>query len=131
MITVDTIRRARRAGRVVVLAAVVALTGCATIRSHEAASTEQLLAAAGFKMRPADTPQRLAHLKSMPPLKLVPRGQDATVVYTYADPDNCHCLYVGGPTEYSAYERLRLQQEIAADQREAEMEWPWWGPWPW
>src|SRR2546425_1510539 len=51
------------------LAVAVMLTGCATIRRSEARSTEQLLAAAGVVMRPADParPQpRLAALQPHP-----------------------------------------------------------------
>jgi hypothetical protein len=52
-----------------------------------------------------------------------------------ADPDACKCLYVGGSKEYSEYQRLRVQRQIAADQawaaQEAEMDMDWgmWGPW--
>jgi hypothetical protein len=38
------------------------VTGCATIRAHQTAETEQVLAAAGFQVEPADTPEKLAHL---------------------------------------------------------------------
>ena len=62
----------------------------------------------------------------MPPLKLVERSKDGRVVYTYADPYNCLCLYVGGPEEYAAYQRL--QQEMVQAQREGSMDWELWGP---
>jgi len=92
MITVGTLDHRRRARFVVLFAAILAVTGCATTRREEAASTEQLLAAAGFQMRPADTPERVAALASMPREKLVVRSKDGNVVYTYADPEKCHCL---------------------------------------
>jgi len=82
-------------------------------------------------MRPADTPERVAALESMPRERLVVRSKDGNVVYTYADPDKCHCLYVGGPKEYSALQRMRVQRESAAHDAEAVMEWPGWGPWLW
>lgn len=113
---------------VVLFAAILTLAACAAIRANEPTSTEQLLAAAGFQMRPADTPERLTDLNSMPRQKLVVRSKDGNVVYTYADPDNCHCLYVGGPKEYSAYERLRVEKEIARDNAEAARGWPWGDP---
>ena len=117
------------------LAVAVMLTGCATIRRSEARSTEQLLAAAGFVMRPADTAERQQRLAAMPPYRLESRTKDGKVVYTYADPDACKCIYVGGSKEYSEYQRLRVQRQIAADQawaaQEAEMDMDWgmWGPW--
>jgi len=118
------------------LAVAVLLTGCATIRSSEARSTEQLLAAAGFVMRPADTAERQQRLASLPPYRLESRTKDGKVVYTYADPDGCKCLYVGGSKEYSEYQRLQVQHQIAAAQawaaQEAQMDWGMWGLWgPW
>jgi len=120
-----------RSRSVVLFAAILALAGCAAIRRNEAISTEQLLAAAGFQTRPADTPERLTDLNSMPRQKLVVRSKDGNLVYTYADPNNCHCLYIGGPKEYSAYERLRVETEIARDNADAAKDWPggdpsWW-----
>ena len=118
---------------VVVLALIIALplAGCAAIERREARDKEQLLAAAGFQVKPADTPTRLADLKTMPPRQLVARSKDGNFVYTYADPDYCQCLYVGGPTEYAAYQRQAVKKEIAEEQQEAAMDWDMWAPWPW
>jgi hypothetical protein len=118
---------------VVMLALIIALplAGCAAIQQREARDTEQLLAAAGFQAKPADTPEKLTNLKAMPPRKLVARSKDGNFVYTYADPDYCQCLYVGGSTEYAAYQRLAVQQEIAEEREAAAMDWDAWGPWWW
>jgi hypothetical protein len=111
-------------------AAILTLTGCATLWQKDAASTEELLAAAGFQRQPADTPERLADLESMPRQKLVDRSKDANVVYTYADPDRCHCFYVGGPEECSAYGRLTLSKVIVADGSAGDgLRWLF--PWSW
>jgi hypothetical protein len=107
---------ARRMVLSVGLAVAVMLTGCAAIQRSEARDTEQLLAAAGFVMRPADTAERQERLRALPPYRLESRTKDGKVVYTYADPDGCQCLYVGGSKEYSEYQRLRVELQIAADQ---------------
>ena len=101
--------------RTALLLAVPALigAGCATIQRLEVRETERTLAAAGFQMRPTDTPERQEDLRSMPPHRIVSRTKDSNVVYTYADPDDCRCVYVGGEIEYSEYERLRVQKEMA------------------
>jgi len=116
----------------VALAAATMLTGCATFRGSEARSTEELLAAAGFVMRPADTAERQQRLAARPPYRLESHTKDGKAVYTYADPDGCKCLYVGGPNEYSEYQHLRLQHRIAADEawgaHVADMDWDLWGP---
>ena len=92
------------------LLAVLALlgAGCATIQRLDARETERMLAAAGFRIVLADTPERQEDLRSRPPQRIVSRIKDSNVEYTYADPDNCHCVYVGGEKEYSEYERLRV-----------------------
>ena len=75
--------------------------GCATIQRYEITETERMLAEAGFQRRPED-------LRSIPPHRIVSRIKDGNVEYTYADPDNCRCVWAGGEKEYSEYERLRL-----------------------
>jgi hypothetical protein len=108
------------------------LSGCTSIRRHEAGGTEQLLAAAGFEMRPADSPERQRDLAAMPPYKIVARDRDQRVTYTYADPDKCRCLYVGGPKEYTAYQHLVVEKQIAQERlwrEQQEMDWAVWGPW--
>ena len=42
---------------------VVLLGGCTAIEKQDARQTESILAAAGFQMKPADTPDRVAHLQ--------------------------------------------------------------------
>jgi uncharacterized protein YceK len=116
---------------VLALAAAIMLTGCATIRRSQARSTEEMLAAAGFVMRPADTAEWQQGLAARPAYRLESHFKDGLIVYTYADPDGCKCLYVGGPKEYSEYQHLRIQRQIAADEalgvHGAEMDWDLWG----
>jgi len=99
---------------VVVLALIIALplAGCAAIQHGEARDTERLLAAAGFQAKPADTPERRADLRTMPPRQLVSQSKGGNFAYAYADPDYCQCLYVGGPNEYAAYQRLAMEEKI-------------------
>jgi hypothetical protein len=96
--------RKRSLNRATLLLAVPALfgTGCATVHRYQASQTGQVLVAAGFQRRPADT----SELRSVPPYRITSRTQGGKAVYTYADPDNCRCVYVGGENEYSEYERL-------------------------
>ena len=94
-------------------AALLTLSGCASLRRHEAAGLEQLLAAAGFQPQSAEGPE----LESLPPLKVVSRNLDGAARYTVSDPYKCRCLYVGGAKEYSAYQRAVMQQQEAAWER--------------
>ena len=99
---------------VVALGFALGITGCATT----APKTENLLSQAGFRQIPADTPQKLAHLKTLPERKLVARtSSKGKKYYVYADPDGCKCLYIGDPPQYQSYQRIAQQQQ--AQQSEA------------
>jgi hypothetical protein len=134
-------RRMRRTAlrSAVVVAVVLGLSsGCATIRRHDTLQTEQMLAAAGFRMKLADTPEKLAHLQTLTPRRLVPHRQADQLYYVYADPEVCRCLYTGTETQYQAYQQLALQQQRADEALMAaqanlngSMDWEMWGPWPW
>ena len=115
--------------------AVLVLGSCATLEQR-VTETEQLLAAAGFRQRPADTPERLAHLQSLPPQKLLSQTRDGKVYYTYPDPEFCHCLYVGDEPAYQQYQKLSVEKKIARAEEnaammneDAAMQWEMWGPW--
>jgi len=134
-------RRMRRTAlrSAVVVAVVLGLSsGCATIRRHDTRQTEQMLAAAGFRMKLADTPEKLAHLQTLTPRRLVPHRRADQLYYAYADPEVCRCLYTGTETQYQAYQQLALQQRRADEalmaaqaNLNASMDWEMWGPWPW
>jgi hypothetical protein len=111
--------------KVMVLALAVALplTSCAAIQRSEVRDEEQLLATAGFQAKSADTPEKLANLRTVLPRELVSQEKDGNVGYSYADPDYCQCLYVGGVKEYSAYQRLAAEKKIEQDRLNAAR-WP-------
>ena len=107
----------------------VALAGCAAMQKSEATDTEQLLAAAGFIMKSADTPEKLAHLKTLTQLKVVPHDRDGKVHFVYADAAYCQCLYAGNQEAYQRYENLTVKQNIAQMNEDAMMNWGMRGPW--
>ena len=110
----------------------LSVTGCAAIRARQTAETEQVLAAAGFQVKPADTPEKLAHLQTLTPRKVVRYTRDGQPQYVYADPETCKCLYVGDEKRYQRYQELSLQKKIADEQLSAaQTYWAAWGPWGW
>lgn len=117
----------------------LALAGCAS-PMQQAASRGNLLAAAGFVQRPANTPRRRAEMARLPPNRVVRTVHHDKVVYLYADPLVCDCLYIGNQHAWSHYQRELLQlhlssQRLAAAQmnENAAMPWAWghWGPGWW
>jgi len=55
------------------------VTGCATMQAAATRSDEHVLAAAGFHMLLADTPERVAELQSLPPRKLMSRPDNGVM----------------------------------------------------
>jgi hypothetical protein len=102
----------------------IALSGCASMQAQETGRTERVLAAAGFQIKLADTPQKLASLQAMPQHQLIPYPRNGKVYYMYADVTTCQCLYAGMEKNYQDYQRFALQEQIAEDQRmAAEANW--------
>lgn len=99
----------------------VLLAGCAVFGpspQQRAAKVEPMLAAAGFRAIPADTPDKLARLQQMkPPLRLTYSIRGGTPHYWYADPYRCQCLYLGDEARYQRYETLRVQADIAETEK--------------
>ena len=124
--------KVRRGRLVLVLATAISVGGCAANRRHEARLTGDLLVAAGFKTKQADSPERAQKLRAMPPLKLLSQSKDGQTLYRYADPYSCDCLYVGDQEAYAKYRSLALQKQRADERLEVEedtsMEWDLWGP---
>jgi hypothetical protein len=115
-------------------AAGVLVSACATPQ-QVVQNREDLLAAAGFTIRPANTPQRQDLLRTLPPNRFVQRVRGDRVLYLYADPLVCACLYIGDQVAYGRYRQEVFQRRIANDQllaaqmnENAAWQWGPWGP---
>jgi hypothetical protein len=124
--------KVRKGMMLLVFATAISVGGCAATRRHEARDTGALLVAAGFKTKLADSPERAQQLRAMPPLKILSQSKDGHIVYRYADPYSCDCLYVGDQQAYAKYRSLALQKQRADERLEAEesasIDWDLWGP---
>jgi hypothetical protein len=94
----------------------VALAACATTASN-VEKREDLLAASGFTIRPADTPKRHALLRKLPAHHFVQRTKNGKAIFLYADPLVCDCLYIGDDKAFSSYQETILQRQMARDER--------------
>lgn len=123
---------------IAIAGAALLLSACETTRNR-VSQQEDLLSAAGFSMKPADTPKRQEELRRLPPDRFVAHSKGDHVVYLFADPVVCDCLYVGDQNAFNAYKHEVFEQHIADEQQlTAEMytqPWGWggwdWGPWGW
>ena len=93
-------------------ACAIIISGCATIVSHQEAQLDQ----AGFRMVPADTPERQAMLTKLPSRQFVRDLNGPFVTYTYADPLVCDCLYVGSDFAYRTYKGILRAHSSSAGQ---------------
>ena len=97
------------------------------------ANKEDMMIAAGFKFVPANTPQRQAAFRSLPPHKFSREIKNGQVFYVYPDPTVCVCLYVGDQNAYATFRKnvfaknLADEQQMTADEN-AMAGWDW-GPW--
>ena len=104
---------------VTVVSAAVLWNGCALTQRQKAAKTEPMLSAAGFKMKLADTPEKLAKLQALPQLTFRTLKRRGKLYYAYTDVEGCRCTYLGNESAYQNYQGLLQQQRIAQQDREA------------
>ena len=102
---------------ITIIGSALLVAACAN-SAPEAAATADQLTAAGFVQRKADSPERIAALKSLPPHQFVIRDSNGSVKYLYADPIACDCIYVGGQHAYDQY-RQKMAGQVSGDQLRA------------
>ena len=107
--------------------------GCAAVQQSDTAAAERALAAAGFQMKFASTPEQMAKVQSLPQRKLThttgPQGEPR---FVYADATGCKCIYVGTEAAYDRYQNLAVNERVEETEMAATINWPTWGAWgPW
>jgi hypothetical protein len=80
------------------------------------AKKEDMLAAAGFRQVPVNTPARQASFQQLPPHKFSRQVRDGRVFYVYPDPTICVCLYVGDQNAYGTYRANVFAKNLADEQ---------------
>ena len=123
--------------RILIVATVLSLAGCASYAERYAHANEQGLQAAGFERRVADTPEKLVSLQALTQRKILVYKWQDRLYFAWPDARFCKCLYVGNEAQYQQYVRLGFEQKLererltAAEENEAaslfERSWgPWW-----
>ena len=95
-----------------VAAVIPILVGCTIISKPKAAQSEDMLVAAGFEVKTADTPQAIEKLKALPQRKFIRHQVDGEFHYLYADTSHCQCLYTGTEKDFLAYEQLVRERRV-------------------
>lgn len=110
------------------------LAGCTAIEKAGSGSTESMLAAAGFNVLPADTPERRASLAELEPYVISRQFRNGKPFYIYPDTQGGFA-YVGDQTDYDRYQNLVVRQRIsdqnlmAAQMASMPGMWGGWGCW--
>ncbi|KAB2927508.1 MAG: hypothetical protein F9K25_14135 [Candidatus Contendobacter sp.] len=106
------------------------LAGCGSAMQQTANQQEELLMAAGFAKKPADTPEKMSRLRRVPLYEVAVRKKGDQPVYYYADPNVCRCIYLGNEINYQNYRRLLIERNMRTSpvavtpaDMEAEEEW--------
>jgi hypothetical protein len=114
----------------IAISTLLVTAGCAEIQESNAIATERELAAAGFQMKFAKTPEQVAEVGSLTQRKLTrTAGPDGQNLFVWADAADCKCIYVGTEAAYDRYQQLSINQQIAIDNEMASMNWAAWGAW--
>ena len=117
-----------------VAALLALLAGCGTTTTSTQDQVNMLVAA-GFKTISPKTPEQQQRLQQLQTGQVAQIQKNGRTYYIVADPPR-NVVYVGGPTEYQAYQQLRAQRQLAQEQlqtaavyQDAAMQWDTWGGW--
>ena len=95
---------------IISISALLILTGCAMIEKTNATDTEQVLAAAGFTMKLADTPEKLDNIAAMTQRKVVAHSKNGTVQYANQMQNSANVSIWDQSKTISNIKRLRLRK---------------------
>lgn len=96
-------------------AMLLAFAGCTAKPVNKTFQAEEALAAAGFRLKTADTPAKLERISRIPQKQVVRGLIKDREVYLWADAAGCRCYYAG--TRQNFEQLLQNRQEDQADRR--------------
>lgn len=109
--------RRKKLSKFVLLILALTLASCTMVPKPTASQTQEILVAAGFEAKEADTPEKVAKLKAMPQKKFIRHSRDGKTYYLYADTTYCNCIYKGDEANFARYRELvrERQKDYAPD----------------
>ena len=126
----------RVSARLLLVSMAIGLAACASYAQRYAQANEEGLRAAGFAMRLADTPEKLASLQAMTQRRILVYNRLGQPYYVWPDARFCRCFYIGSEPQYQEYARLGFEQKLARERQTAAEEneaaslfAESWGPW--
>ncbi|MCB2192088.1 MAG: hypothetical protein KQI62_11015 [Deltaproteobacteria bacterium] len=117
----------------------LSLAACMGPNSQEAQQqTDRLLMSSDFQFIPANTPERMKHLESMPQNRILHVVRNGKDYYLWADAKNGQCLWVGTWKDYQRFKKLAWDMYNQGGQARynyvdgwssGPVDWEMWGPW--
>ena len=110
----------------------LACAACSAMGEQKALYTERVLAAAGFQMKFATSPEQVSAIAAMPQRKIVPVPYEGKTRYAYADAAYCKCMYAGTQEAYDRAQKIAVESKIESEDSAATLQWDafgGWGPW--
>lgn len=91
------------------------LVGCASSSTPVKPYLDQghVLSEAGFVAHPGNTTARYAMMNTLPPGQLTYRPSPEGLVFLYADPKGCGCVYMGSSDAYAKLRQISQTQYAA------------------
>jgi hypothetical protein len=86
----------------------LALAGCAGKQVNKTLQAEEMLVAAGFQLKLADTPAKLERISNIPQKQIMWAMLKGREAYIWADAAGCQCYYQGTRQNY---EQLLLNRQ--------------------
>jgi hypothetical protein len=93
----------------------LALAGCAGKPVNKTLQAEEVLVAAGFQLKMADTPAKLERISQIPQKQVMWAMLKGREAYIWADAAGCQCYYQGTRQNYE--QLLVNRQEDQGEQR--------------
>ncbi len=108
----------------------LSLAGCAggPTATAPAKTMPEMLREAGFKAYLADTPQKMAHLKTCPSETLMVQERPGTKCYAFSDPAS-NTMYLGDEAAYWRFKALLEKQEHKIIEQRIESDPEFWTNW--
>ena len=101
----------------IVIGITLVSVACVKSPNQKAIETERLLAASGFKMRLADTPEKLTLIEALTQRQILVHQSKGKLLYVYVDAEHCQCVYAGSAEAYRRYQNLALENKLSVDDR--------------
>ena len=95
-----------------VLAGPLVLWACTLTPKATANQVENMLVAADFKYKTADTPQQEERIRALPQGQFIRHQAGGKLYYLYADVAGCKCVWRGDAAAYSRFKELARERRV-------------------